>query len=673
MNAPSLNVLLIEASASDAALIQSLLTRSKRVRFALQTVNSVDAALEVLTGDDTDVILFDLSIDGNGLDELSRLREKFPGLPVVVLSALEDEARAATSVHGGAQDYLIKDDLEASVLEHAIRYAVERKRLDDELRDTEALYGSLVESLPLNVFRKDLDGRLVFANQLYCQQTRTSWKDLVGKTDWDLFPPHLAEKYRRDDASVLEEGRVFEDIEEHRQQNGETIYVHVLKAPVHDANGNVVGIQGMFWDVSDRRRAEEALRASDARFSSLVRSNVIGILMVHADGGISEANDAFLDLVRYTQEDLEAGRVRWDTMTPPEYAHLDLRAIEQLGASGTCTPWEKELIRKDGTRVHVLNGVAALKGSRDRSLCFVVDISARKEAEAQLKKAKEAADQANRAKSAFVANMSHEIRTPMNAILGMTELVLDTSLTAEQRDYLKVVQDSAESLLSLINDILDFSKVEAGKLEMEEVEFGLRDGIGGTLKALAVTAHQRGLEVVSDISPDVPERIVGDPTRLRQILVNLVGNAIKFTEEGDVVIRVRVESRTHDSVMLHVSVHDTGIGIPEDKRANIFQVFEQLDTSMARKFGGTGLGLAICQRIVELMGGKIWFESTPGEGSTFHVTGRFRVVNGDSAPTFKTDRVTLRGIDVLVVDDNAANRNALAETLNSWEMAPLVA
>jgi len=672
MNAPSLRVVLIENASGDARVIEELLARSKRVRFAVEWVRSVDEGLELLSLRSADVILFDLSVDENrGLDDLAKLRERFPALPVVVLSALEDEARAATSVHGGAQDYLIKEDLEASVLEHAVRYAVERKRVDEELRDTEARYRSLVESLPLNVFRKDLEGRLVFANQLYCQQMRTSWKELEGKTDWDLFPPHLAEKYRRDDAAVLAAGKVFEDVEEHRQQDGETIYVQVLKAPVHDANGNVVGIQGMFWDVSARRRAEEALRASDARFSSLVRSNVIGILMVHHDGSISEANGAFLDLVGYTQEDFDAGRLRWDAMTPPEYAARDRAAIEQLASTGTCTPWEKELIRKDGSRVHVLNGLVALQGSRDRSLCFVVDISTRKEAEAQLKAAKEAADQANRAKSAFLASMSHEIRTPMNAILGMTELVLDTSLTPDQREYLSVVQDSAESLLSLINDILDFSKIEAGKLEMEEVEFGLRDGIGGTLKSLAVAAHQRGLEIVSDIAPDVPERIKGDPTRLRQVLVNLVGNAVKFTEDGEVVVRVRVEERTGENVTLHLSVADTGIGIPDERRRDVFQAFEQLDTSMARKYGGTGLGLAICSRIVELMGGKIWFESTPGRGSTFHVTGRYRVVNGDAAPSFQTERVTLRGKRVLIIDDNAASRNALSETIRSWEMSPI--
>ncbi len=674
MNAPSLHVLLIEHDSAGARVVEELLARAKRVRFAIEWVRDLSAGLDVLARGEIDAVLLDISTDaGQCQESLAALRTKNPSIPIVVLIPQEVLAQASGNVHDGAQDFLIKEDLEAGLLEHAIRYAIERKRVDGELRETEARYRSLVESLPLNVFRKDLEGRLVFANQLFCRQMRKPWEKLEGKTDWDLFPRHLAEKYRRDDALVLSSGTVFEDIEEHVQPNGDTIYVQVLKAPVHDASGNVIGIQGMFWDVSDRRRAEEALRASDARFSSLVRSNVIGILMVHEDGSISEANDAFLDLVGYSRADLEDGQVRWDVMTPPEYAALDRRAVEELGISGACTPWEKELIRKDGSRVHVLNGLTALKGSRDRSLCFVVDISTRKEAEAQLQAAKEAADQANRAKSAFIASVSHEIRTPMNAILGMTELVLDTALTSEQREYLRVVQGSAESLLAIINDVLDFSKIEAGKLEMEEVEFGLRDGIGGTLKSLAVAAHLRGIEIVSDIAPDVPERIIGDPTRLRQIMVNLVGNAVKFTEEGEIVVRVRVDERTDREVLLHVSISDTGIGIPAEKQGNIFQAFEQLDSSMARKFGGTGLGLAICSRIVEMMQGKLWFESQPRRGTTFHVTGRFRVLNGESAPSFKTDRVTLRGLSVLIVDDNSASRTALRETLQSWGMQPVLA
>jgi PAS domain S-box-containing protein len=480
----------------------------------------------------------------------------------------------------------------------------------------------------------------------------------------------LAEKYRRDDAAVLASRKVFDDVEEHRQANGETIYVQVLKSPVYDAHGTVVGIQGMFWDVTARRRAEEALRASDSRFRSLVRSNVMGILMVHADGSISEANDAFLSLVGYTRKDLEAGRVRWDRLTAPEYAPLDLRGLDQLRTTGDCAPWEKELICKDGSRVHVLNGLAVLRGSHDRCLCFVVDISTQKQAEAHLKAAKEAADQANRAKSAFVANMSHEIRTPMNAILGMTELLLDTPVNAEQRDYLTVVEESAEALLSLVSNILDFSKIEAGKLDIEPVEFGLRDSVAGILKSLAVSAHKRGLEIVLRVDPAVPDRVIGDPNRLRQVLVNLVGNAIKFTEQGDVVVRIAVDSRDDKGVLLHASVSDTGIGIPPEKRDAVFQPFEQVDGSRARKYGGTGLGLAICSKLVELIGGHIWFEDNPKGGTTFHATGLFGVSAGILTNGVASQRVDLSGAKLLIVDDNASSRAALEECLRAWGMVP---
>jgi two-component system sensor histidine kinase/response regulator len=474
---------------------------------------------------------------------------------------------------------------------------------------------------------------------------------------------------------VISSRRVFEDVEEHRQPQGETIYVQVLKSPVYDADGNIVGIQGMFWDVSARRRAEEALRASDARFRSLTRSNVMGIIMVHQDGSITEANDAFLDLVGYSRDEFQAGRLRWDKLTAPEFARLDRQGIDQLMNTGTSPPWEKELVRKDGSRVPVLNGLAVLRGSRDRCLCFVLDISTQKEAEAQLKRAKEAADQANRAKSAFVANISHEIRTPMNAILGMTELLLDTPVNPEQHDYLKVLQESADALLSLINSVLDFSKIEAGKLDIERVEFGLRDTVAGILKSLAVAAHKRGLELVLNLEPAVPNRVVGDPIRLRQILVNLVGNAIKFTEKGDVVIRLSVDAREQATVLLHLAVSDTGIGIPHEKRESVFLAFEQGDGSRARKFGGTGLGLAICAKLVELIGGRIWFESNPAGGTTFHATGRFGLVESEEttlAAQPSGERRDLQDLRVLVVDDNPASRAALEDCLKSWGMQPRV-
>jgi PAS domain S-box-containing protein len=447
-----------------------------------------------------------------------------------------------------------------------------RRRSERALRDSEALYHSLVETLPLNVFRKDRDGQFTFANQRFCQSVGRTLEELVGKTDHDFYPPHLADKYRNDDRAVMEGRTTLDLVEEHVAPAGEKkMYVQVIKTPVLDSRGAVLGTQAIFWDVTDRKRAEE-----------------------------------------------------------------------------------------------------------------------------ELKKAKEAAETANRAKSEFLANVSHEIRTPMNGILGMTELALDTDLSAEQREYLTLVKASTDALLDVINDILDFSKIEAGKLDLDQVGFPLRDSLGDAMKTLALRAHKKGLELAYHVPPEVPDGLVGDPGRLRQILVNLVGNAVKFTERGEVVVSVSTEGRgprteedgqqgtgsrgddgpaalspqssvlSTGQVLVHFAVRDTGIGIPPEKQATIFAPFVQADGSTTRKYGGTGLGLAISARLAELMGGTIWVESEAGRGSTFHFTARFGLAGGPTkAPARPAD---LEGLAVLVVDDNATNRRILAEMLGSWRM-----
>ena len=414
------------------------------------------------------------------------------------------------------------------------------------------------------------------------------------------------------------------------------------------------------------------LEEREAKIRRLVDANIIGIFIWSLHGEILEANEAFLHTVGYDREDLASGRLRWTDLTPAEWLDRDLQQlVPELKMRGSLQPFEKEYFRKDGSRVPVLIGVATLDEGCNQGVAFVLDLTERKRADEERARMLRA-EAANRAKDEFLANVSHEIRTPMNAILGMTDLALDTPLAEDQRQYLKTVKSAADNLLGMINDLLDFSKIEAGKLELDVADFSLRAAVGDTLRALAVRAHRKGLELIYDVQPEVPDALVGDAGRLRQVLLNLVGNAIKFTDAGEVVVRVEVagDPAAEGDVGLRFTVRDTGIGIPRDQHERIFRAFEQEDSSTTRKYGGTGLGLTIAARLVALMGGQIAVESEPGRGSTFAVTARFGLQPHPTEPLAARPPVLLRGLRVLVVDDNPTNRHILEEWLRGWQMDP---
>jgi two-component system, sensor histidine kinase and response regulator len=683
-----------------------------------------------------EIILADFTLPEFGaVGALQILQDCQLDIPVIIVSGTIGEERAVQVMQQGAADYVMKDRLArlGQAVTRALEKQVLRdeQRRTDELLRQNARWLSLTadvgialtkgDTLPEMLRRcgeslvRNLDAAMARIWTLNASENELELKASVGldthpgKPRADVLvgnhaigliaeqrKPYLTNSVvgdarlgdqdwaqREGIASfagypLIVEGRLVGVLEIYARQPFPST---ILEALTTAADGIALGIE--------RKRAGKSLTDANTGLKEILdAATQVSIIATDPFGLITVFNSGAERMLGYAADEMVGKRT-------PESIHLEAEVREQVerltlefgrpltgfGAlveqvrRGLNEERQWTYVCKNGDQLTVNLAVTALRdreGKIDGFLGIARDITVQARIEAELREAKEAAEAANRAKSEFLANMSHEIRTPMNGILGLTGLVQATDLSLEQRQYVDGVKLSADTLLKVINDILDFSKGEVGRMELEAIDFDLRETVCDTVKTLALGANEKGLELLCDVRPDVPDALIGDPARLRQIIVNLIGNALKFTPEGEIAVLVEMETSTKEAAWLHFIVSDTGIGIPADKRQAIFEAFTQADGSTTRNYGGTGLGLAISSQLVKLMGGRIWVESEVGHGSKFHFTSRFDLPSTVIPKKTQNLPPELQNLRVLVVDDNATNRRILKDVLTHWRMKPLL-
>ena len=533
-----------------------------------------------------------------------------------------------------------------------------------ELEKTERHYESLFRHNPDAVYSLDLEGRFLTANLAMEQMLASVAQHLRQKLFTDFIIGEDQEEARRHfEEAVRGEPQNYEVTVTDKTGNRVDLSVTSIPIVVED---EIVGVYGIAKDITERKRAEEA----HSQLAAIVESSDDAIFSRTLNGTISTWNRGAEKLFGYSAEEA-IGQTASTIIVPPDCRNELTEILARAEQGESTSNYETVRATKDGRLIDVFLTVSPIKDSEGNvigSSTITRDITERKLAEQELEQAKEQAEAASRAKSDFLAIMSHEIRTPMNGVIGMTSLLLDTDLDPEQREYAETARSSGENLLTIINDILDFSKIEAGKMELEIIDFDLRSAVEETVGLLAERSYDKNLELASLVEYDVPTALKGDPGRIRQVLTNLLGNAVKFTEEGEVVLRVRLVEGSEDVAVVRFEVKDTGIGMSQEQQTQLFQSFSQADASTTRRYGGTGLGLAISKQLVELMGGEIGAESELEAGSTFFFTLPLKKQPEETQPATPKPLVDLQGLRVLVVDDNETNCKIVHHQIISWGM-----
>ncbi len=533
---------------------------------------------------------------------------------------------------------------------------------------------ALVHSSPDHIWMIDTQGCYVAANPPFLAVNEMKVEKVLGRTSAQIFDSEMSAIYMAADMQMMKDKQPImrEDIYID-SQTGQTIYTELAKTPLLDASGQCIGLAGVARNITLRKKAEQEVRIKQMQLSTLVNSIQDHVWQVNREGRYQLANPAFLMMHDLQLSDL-LDKFPKDIFGQERGSRYHENNLSVMVSGETVVREDVAPHPQTGEPMYLELIKTPLKNENGECIGLVGiarNVSARKHVEAALMQAKDSAESAERAKAEFLANMSHEIRTPMNAVIGMSDLLLETTLTEEQREFADTIRTSSDQLLALINDILDFSKIESGHLTLEQVPISLSDCIETALDLTAKPATSKGLDLLYWIDDEVPRTVLGDATRLRQVFVNLISNAVKFTQQGEVVVTLTRRLASDGSPLLHASVRDTGIGIPVDRLDRLFQVFSQVDASTTRHFGGTGLGLAICKRLVNLMGGRIWVESENGVGSNFQFEIPLYSVQTGPVSWSSAGQQQLAGKRVLIVDDNPTNRRILDLQTTRWGMHPV--